>query len=201
MRTGRIPFQFDVTSILGRMLRKEGAPDDATSFRVPFLTVLAAPSELEQRIAAEVLIRLGDRRVLNAWECCDGCIDCALRSLQEIRAFLLEKAVELNSGEEGILRDIIDLMMAGIRQFLTFEQTLSAGEIRPSSDSDEFYRNQEIRQAYFDALEVLRGHLWRCLAQIAAVAKAILPSSGLVAEYQGAWQQEAYKPLEANDLE
>ena len=48
------------------------------------------------------------------------------------------------------------------------------------------------RRAYFDALEVLRGHISRCLGQVAAIGGMDLPQDGLVKNYQGAWQLEAY---------
>jgi hypothetical protein len=49
-----------------------------------------------------------------------------------------------------------------------------------------------VRRAYFDALELLRGHLSRCLGQIAVLAGMDAPTERLIANYQGPWQVEAY---------
>jgi hypothetical protein len=197
MRTGAINFQFDVSDVVIQALRSPPASNTATAFKLPFVTVLADPSPLERQIANELLIRLRDRRVLSSWECCDNCIDDALRSLQEIRSILLERRIELAGEQSGILSHIIELMLTAIRQFLTFEQSLgSAGMVR-SDPGSEFYRPHEDRQVYFDALEQLRGHLSRCMGQVAVVAGLNVPSDGFVAGYQGPWPMEAYKPAAA----
>lgn len=162
---------------------------------LPFVTVLAVPSPLERRIANELLIRLSDRRVLSSWECCDNCIDDALRSLQQIRSILLERRIELADEQGGILSQVIELMLTAIRQFLTFEQGLASADATKPDSANDFYRPQEDRQIYFDALEQLRGHLSRCMGQIAVVAGLDVPSDGFIAGYQGPWQMEAYKPF------
>lgn len=55
-------------------------------------------------------------------------------------------------------------MALGIRQFLTYEELLNRSDDAPPHPRfGEFYRPPDIREAYFDALEVLRGHLSRCL--------------------------------------
>src|SRR5690606_32059882 len=146
--------------------------------------------------AREIVIRLKDRRVLSAWECCDNCIDQALESLQEIRRMLVDKQVELSDLQDGTLYLLLDAMALGIRQFLTYEQTLSSAEGLPDSAvSHSFRRMPEVRQSYFDALELLRGHLSRCRGQIAAIGGMELPAEGVIANYRGAWQIEAYQPL------
>lgn len=162
---------------------------------LPFVTVLAVPNALERRIASELLIRLNDRRVLSSWECCDNCIHLAVRSLQEIRSILLERKVELVDEQDGILSQLIELMLTAIRQFLTFEQGLASAGIAKRDTAEEFYRPADDRQTYFDVLEQLRGHLSRCMGQIAMVAELNVPSDGLIAGYQGPWQMEAYKPV------
>lgn len=150
---------------------------------------------MERRIANELLIGLSDRRVLSSWECCDNCIDNALRSLQEIRTELLERKIELVDEQDGILSQLIELMLTAIRQFLTFEQNLASVDMAKPDAMNEFYRPAEDRQSYFDALEQLRGHLSRCMGQIAVVAGLKVPSDGLIAGYQGPWQMEAYKTV------
>lgn len=162
---------------------------------LPYVTVLAAPSPLERRIANELLIWLSDRRVLSSWECCDKCINDALRSLQEIRSTLLERRIELAEEQGGILSQVIELMLTAIRQFLTFEVGLASVSVATLGASVAPHRRDEDRQTYFDALEQLRGHLSRCMGQIAVVAGFDVPSDGLIGGYQGPWQMEAYEPL------
>ena len=88
---------------------------------------------------------------------------------------------------EGPLFQLINAMRLGISQFLTFEQRLKQPE-----NASRYLRSPDVRQAYFDALEELRGHLSRRLGQIAVLAGMEAPSEGLVANYQGPWQLEAY---------
>ncbi|MCA8927027.1 MAG: hypothetical protein KDC18_03095 [Alphaproteobacteria bacterium] len=170
------------------------------TLNLPFVSFAVSPKDKERQIARELVIRLRDRRVLSAWECCDDCIDNALASLQEIRRTLVDKQVELAEMNDGPLNLAIEAMGLGIRQFLTFEQRLRQMEEIPDAPRD-FRRQPEAQQMYFDALEMLRGHLSRCLGQVAAIAGMDAPSDGLIANYQGAWQLEAYKPpeLSGND--
>ncbi len=64
--------------------------------------------------------------MLSAKECCDTCIDQALESLQSIRSVLVDKQVELAHLTGGPLYLLLDAMLEGVRQFLTFEQRLSS---------------------------------------------------------------------------
>jgi len=170
------------------------------TLNLPFVSFAVSPKDKERQIARELVILLRDRRVLSARECCDNCIDNALASLQEIRRTLVDKQVELAEMQDGPLNLAIEAMALGIRQFLTFEQRLRQMDEIPDAPRD--FRRQpearqpEARQMYFDALEILRGHLIRCLGQVAALAGMDAPSDDLIANYQGAWQLEAYKPLE-----
>lgn len=197
MRTGAINFKFDVSDVVINALRSPSALQGATAFELPFVTILANPSAFERKIANDLLISLGDRRVLSSSECCDNCIDQALQSLQEIRSLLLECRLKLAEEQCGILCRLMELMLTSIRQFLTFEQSLEIARIGELDSSSEFYRLPEERQIYFDALEQLRGHLSRCMGQISVVADLNLPSDGFVAGYQGPWQMEAYLPIAA----
>ena len=196
MRSGAIPFQFDIGDVLKRVRRlgylANSRLGDVT-LSLPFVTIKVNPKDREKQIAREIIIRLKDRRVLNAWECCDDCIDQALASLQEIRKFLTDKQVELAELHNGPLFLLVDAMTSGIRQFLTFEQRLGAAKrLPPKVRSPEFRRQPDTRQAYFDGLEILRGHLSRCLVQIATIAGMEMPKDGLIHHYEGEWQLEAY---------
>ena len=86
----------------------------------------------------------------------------------------------------------VNAMLAGIRQFLTFEETLRLDpEVRSKPRARERY---DARQDYFDALEVLRSHLSHCLDQIATLAAMKVPKDSLISHYQGPWPSDAYLP-------
>ncbi len=198
MRTGNLPFRFDMTDLLTRARRRYAKHAGNVTLKLPFISIAVDPKNKEREIARELVIRLADRRVLSAWECCDGCIDNALASLSEIRSALVDKQVELSDLQDGSLYLLVEAMALGIRQFLTYEELLNRSDDAPPHPRfGEFYRPPDTRQAYFDALEVLRGHLSRCLGQVAAIGAMDLPQEGLVKEYQGQWQIEAYEGLPA----
>lgn len=192
MRNATPPFKFDLRDVLGRARRLTTASLGDITLNLPFVSVAVNPKDKEKQVARELVIRLKDRRVLTVWECCDGCIDQALASLQEIRRLLVDKQVELADMRDGPLYVLTDAMVVGIRQFLTFEQRLQGAGVRADAPS-EFERPQDTRQAYFDGLEILRGHLSRCLGQIAKIAGMDAPNEGIIVHYQGAWQLEAYQ--------
>ena len=198
MRTATPPFKFNIQDILRRARRLAAGSLGDITLTLPFVSVAVHPKDKEKQVARELVIRLKDRRVLTAWECCDGCIDQSLTSLQEIRRLLVDKQVELADIQDGPLYMLIDAMALGIRQFLTFEQRLKGPGGQPTVFSGS-RRVEETRQAYFDALEVLRGHLSRCLGQIAALAGMDPPNDGIIVHYQGAWQLEAYEDPQLTD--
>jgi hypothetical protein len=163
------------------------------TLNLPFISIAVSPKDRERVVAREIVIRLKDRRVLSAWECCDNCIDNALASLQEIRALLVDKQVELSNVQDGPLYLLIDAMALGIRQFMTYEELLKRSDDMPAHPRfGDFRRPPDVQQAYFEALEMLRGHLSRCLGQVAVIAGMEAPKDGLIANYQGPWQIEAY---------
>lgn len=180
------PFKFDIGKILSRA-RKLPVSVDGVTISLPFVEVNLKPDVLEKKVAREIVIRLADRRVLNASECCDGCIDNALKSLQEIRQTLVEKQVELSDKDDGVLFLLLDAIRDAIRQFLTFEQRL---ERRPPEGMG---RSRESQEIYFAALEMLRAHIYRCLLEISKVAKMKIPGIADQMRYDGIWQLEAYK--------
>ena len=195
MKSGAIPFRFDMTDVLVRLRRTVSSRIGNVTISLPFISVAVNPKDRERQIAREIVIRLKDRRVLSAFECCDDCIDQALKSLQEIRQALVDKQVELSALADGPLFLLIDAMLLGIRQFLTYEQLLQkAGELPLQSVDHDGQRPLDKRQAYFDALEILRGHLSRCLGQIASIAGMDAPADGIIANYRGPWQMDVYEP-------
>lgn len=198
MRTVTPPFKFDLRDVIDRAHRLATGRLGDITLNLPFVSVAVNPKDKEKQVARELVIRLRDRRVLTAWECCDGCIDQALTSLQEIRRLLVDKQVELADMQDGPLYVLIDAMALGIRQFLTCEQRLARAGAQPDPPS-EFWRPEDVRQAYFDALEILRGHLSRCLGQVATLAGMEAPNEGIIVHYQGAWQLEAYRAPQLAD--
>lgn len=101
MRTGSIPFQFDMSDLIqrGRAFVNNRVGD--VTLNLPFISFAVSPKDKERQVARELVITLRDRRVLSAWECCDDCIDQALASLQEIRRTLVGKQVELSELQDG----------------------------------------------------------------------------------------------------
>jgi len=192
MRRGITPLKFDMSELLSRARRQFNKRVGDVTLSLPFISISVSPKDREQQIAREVLIRLKDRRVLSAWECCDDCVERALASLQEIRQLLVDKQVELADCHDGPLYLLIDAMLAGIRQFLTFEETL---KLDPDMRSRPRARERhDVRQNYFDALELLRSHLSHCLNQIARLADIKVPKDSLISHYQGPWPSDAYLP-------
>jgi hypothetical protein len=193
MRSGQIPFKLDLQPFCQRATQRASSRVGNVTVRLPFVSFTINPKDVEKRVAAELVIRLRDRRVLSSFECCDNCIDDSLKSLAEIRKTLVDKQVELSELKDGPLFLLLDAMAMGIRQFMTFEERLKAQERpRPEGAPSDFYRDPDTRQAYFDGLELLRGHLSRCLGQIAVIAGEPEFRDGVIAGYQGDWQLEAY---------
>lgn len=90
-------------------------------------------------------------------------------------------------------------MLESIRQFLTFEERLRESDnhrVR-KPERDDFRRPPAERETYFAALEMLRGHLYRCLVQVSAIAKIQIPKIADGMRYDTAWQMEAYKAPKA----
>lgn len=191
MRTGAIPLKFNISSAQSQILRLASGRREAIPLAFPFgITINLLVSDDERRYARKLLVWLKDRRVLNSFECCDDCIDQALGSLQEIRTKLLAIQIELSSVDESALAAVLEFMLAPIRQFLTFVQKIEANGRK---ERNAHGRHQLNRELYFDALESLRGHLSRCLSQIAVVAGEPVPMNGILADYRGPWPADAYE--------
>lgn len=195
MKNLQPPFKFNFDTLIAGARRKLNNRVDGIEIALPFLNISVCPDDLEQKVAREVVIRMADRRVLNSFECCDSCIDNALASLQKIRDILVDKQVELSKATDGPLYLVVELMLGGIKQFLTFEQRLKS---KPKQDiwlptSTHYRRPQDEREAYFAALEMLRAHLYRCLMQVANIAQVQIPKIVDSMRYDEAWQLEAYQ--------
>ncbi len=75
MRSGSIPFKFDVTDLLARTRRLANSHLGDVTLNLPFVSIAVSPKNREKKIALGLVVWLKNRRVLSAWECCDDCID------------------------------------------------------------------------------------------------------------------------------
>jgi len=192
------PFRFDVRSLIKRARQKLNTQVDGVTINLPFISFSVKPDDLQKKVAQEIVIRLADRRVLNAFECCDSCIERALASLQEIRSILVDKQVEMAKLIDSPLYLLVEFMLEGIRQFFTFEQRLKERTERPPSmipRSSGLRRLRGRREHYFAALEMLRAHLHRCLNQVAKIADTQIPKIANHMRYDEAWPLEAYETV------
>ncbi|MFQ5800035.1 MAG: hypothetical protein ACE5H0_15265 [Bacteroidota bacterium] len=192
MRDAKPPFKFDLRDLLTRARQQFNDRVIGVSINLPFLTFLVQPEATETKVAKEIVIRLADRRVLNAFECCDDCIDKALASLQEIRSLLVDKQVDLSKFTNGPLYLLIELMLEAIRQFFTYEERLR-NRRNTVFELPARFRPPDSREQYFAALEMLRAHLHRCLLQVSAIAETEIPKIADHMRYDQAWQLEAYE--------
>ena len=185
MRELKPPFRFNITNLLAQFRALPIDVDASVEIGLPFFFKLKVkPDDIERRVAREMVIRLADRRVLNAWECCDSCIEKALDSLQEIRRLVVDKQVELANRTETPLYLLLEFIVEGIRQFLTFEESISREADSP--------RRFDEREAYFAALEALRAHIYRTMAQIATIADVTIPNITKAMRYDTDWDPDAY---------
>ena len=201
MKNSLPPFQFDVSKLVGKARRHLKKRVNGVTINIPFVSFSIQPDDLEKKVAREVVVRLADKRVLKAFECCDSCVERALASLQDIRSILVDKQVELSAQSDGGLYLIIELMLEGIRQFFTFEEKLRTGNPQFPGDLHTRFTRHDL-QPYFGAVEMLRSHLYRCLAQVTAVADTNIPEISNQMRYEDAWQNNVYKEpelIEQND--
>jgi hypothetical protein len=63
MRTGAIPFKFDMTDLLARARRQVSNRLGNVTLNLPFVSITANPKDRERQVAREIVIRLRDRRV------------------------------------------------------------------------------------------------------------------------------------------
>jgi len=193
------PFRFDLSNHIKKARRKFNTRVGSVSISIPFLSFSLNPDDLETRVAREIVIRMADRRVLNANECCDNCIAQALESLQEIRRFLVDKQVELSGATDGVLYLLIELQLEAIRQFLTFVERQSDGVAASLLEGHpvQHHLPSMCLVHYFAAFEMIRSHLYRCLFQISKIASIEIPKISSPMRYDEAWQLEAYEPLKS----
>jgi hypothetical protein len=172
-RTSKL--KLDVSSIISRAKALPKAKVESISINIPFISVNLSCSDIEKKVAKEVLIRLRDKRVLDSRNCCDNCAKFQINSLLDIRELLVNKQVEL-ADENSALFLLFDFMLAGIRYFLNLTER-----------NDSFKRAGEYR----DTLDTLRDHLLRCINEIAKIGN-VKPRLLTQIEFDPAWDKEIY---------
>lgn len=179
MKEGRKPpFLFNFRDLLSSTRRKFNNHVGGITIRLPGISLNVIPDDVEQQVAREILIRLADRRVLNTKECCDCCIKNALDSIQRIRTILVDKEVQLSKATDGPLYLVVEFMLGGIRQFLTFTEKLNEEDSSSGSAlivPDHYRPRRDNREVYFEALELLRSHFYVCLEQVSRISGTNLP--------------------------
>ncbi len=192
MRDLRPPLRFDVSDLVQKARRHAKKRIDGVTINLPFVSFSVRPDDLEQKAAREIVIRLADKRVLNAFECCDSCVEKALASLQEIRSLLVDKQVELSGQTDGAVYLLVELVLEAIRQFFTFEEGLHRENLNFPGEFHARMHRADL-EPYFAALEMLRGHIFRCLSQLAVIADTTVPKIADNMRYEKAWQMDAYQ--------
>lgn len=66
MRSGTIPFKFDMTGLLARARRQVSSRVGNVTLNLPFVSIAVNPKDRERQVARELVIRLMDRRVCRA---------------------------------------------------------------------------------------------------------------------------------------
>ena len=196
MPEGLSRFRINLREVVNRASRLFGSKVGDVTLNLPFVSVGVKPEDAERVVAREIVIRLKDRRVLSASECCDGCIESALQSIGEIRGIIVDKQVELSGRSDGPLYLVLEAMVQGIRDFQTYEELINRPEVAvPHPRFGVIERPHDLKEAYFSALEVLRGHISRCLDQVCAIGMIDPPHEGLLDNYRDPWPLDAYVSL------
>lgn len=196
MTAAPIRLTFDLTNLLERVRRAFSNHVGDLTLTLPFFSVDVNPQGVERAVARELVIRLKDRRVLVAEECCDDCIDRSLASIGDIRQQLVDKQVELRDLQDGPLFAILEFMRVGIVQFLTHEELLRRNYPAPDhSQLSRVPRAHDSRQAYFDALNVLRRHLLPCMRALDSIAGMDPGRVRASIDSGDAWDLRLYTPL------
>jgi len=185
--------KFDISKTIKDARKFINKHVDGIEIQIPFLSFSVKPTDIEKKVARELLIRLPDKRVLSAKECCDNCIDNALSSLQDVRKVLVDKQVDLAEYHDGGLYLLIELMAEVIRQFLTFEESLKASHRNElAARRKAFHRPPDTREAYFETLNQLRFHLHSCLTQVAKIAEMETPKVQSFLRSDDSWMLSIY---------
>jgi hypothetical protein len=85
-------------------------------------------------------------------------------------------------------------MAEGIRQFLTYEESLHVDpKLKNDAARPDFYRPSDIQQQYFQVLEQLRFHIHSCLSQVATIAEMETPKIESYLKSDDTWMLSCYR--------
>ena len=163
-------FKIDIADLIAKGRRNLNKRVEGVEITTPGITSVVSPHDPEVTSAKRALIFLCDRRVLTSKECCDNCIDRSLESLGKIREFIVGQQQELASLSDGVLYLMFEFVVDAIRQFMTYSEHLERDYEPSGSSIPDFRRHPEAREAYFAALERLRGHVAATMRQIRLIA-------------------------------
>lgn len=186
-------FKFNFDKLIDKALQNAKKHIDGVTIKLPFISFSVKPTDIEKKVARELLVRLPDKRVLSSKECCDNCIDNSLASLQEIRSILVDAQVKLTDFHEGGLYLLVELMAEGVRQFITFEEQLRVEpSLKDEAQFSDFYRPRDIQREYFGVLEQLRFHMHSSLVQVAIIAEMETPKVDSYLKADEEWLMSLY---------
>ena len=153
---------------------------DSISLSFPFgVNIQIKPVESEIKIAREVIIKLIDRRILNAAECCAECIQRAIDSLKEIKADLIDIKCKLTDNINRPIYYFIDYIVLSINSFLDF--------------IERYKIDMEMnRPTYFDALEKLRRHIAKCMVEISKIGECKIDTTHYAFKNNAEWIYDNY---------
>jgi len=176
--------RFTVNQFRQRFQEMRGRYANSTITVSPLgIPVPLAPSDSEMSVAREVLLRTSGKRVLDAAQCCRSCTLDALDSLQDVRSTLTDQMVALARAgyQDGGLYAILELMQAGIVQFLKFTEDHSFYPMDVLGPLDRGISEAAIHEVYIPALDDLRQHLLRCLVEVSKIARMDAPNLRMLA--------------------
>lgn len=163
-------FKINIAGLIEKARRNLNKRVEGVEITTPGITFVVSPHDPEVTSAKKAVIFLGDRRVLNSKECCDNCIDRSIESLGKIREYIVNQQQELTHLSEGVLYLMFEFVVDAIRQFMTYAEHLERDYEPSISSIPDFRRHPDARDAYFSALERLRGHFAATMHQIRLIA-------------------------------
>ncbi|MBI1944529.1 MAG: hypothetical protein HYS27_02465 [Deltaproteobacteria bacterium] len=165
----------DVRDLVSRARRWVSARVGGATITTGFISFPLVANDPERTAARQLVIRLRDKRVFTASDCCDGCVKNSIAALQEVRKILVEAQVQLANSHGGQLFWCTDYMRETIRAFLTWEERVRAADRPDARAPDEHYRDQVQTRRYIEQLDVLRAHVRVAMTGIAKIAEMELP--------------------------
>lgn len=181
----------DVRDLVRRARRWLKTRAEGATVNTGFISFPLTVNKAERTAARKLLIRLRDKRVFTAEDCCDDCVRNSIASLQDVRAILVGQQADLADHHEGQLFWVIDYMLATIRAFLTWDERTRA-DSASDSNADTYDRERGRTHHYIEQLDVLRAHVRTALQGMAVIAEIDLPSAPTNRELTALARQPRY---------